>query len=166
MKILKYNDYVNEAYVSNEKMDQVKKDLKSTFPEFKFSIRKRDLMSVNVSILSGPISLTDNPDGYEQINQYQIKNRFKDKPEVANFLQQVHDIMDKGNHDNSDLMTDYHDVGFYTHLEIGQWDKPYVIHDNIDKTIPKKKKPKLDLGKSYIDKEGNLMSFESFKNRK
>lgn len=31
------------------------------------------------------------------------------------------------NYNNSDLMSDYHDVGFYLDVNIGKWNKPYEI---------------------------------------
>ena len=34
-------------------------------------------------------------------------------------------IAEEYNYDNSDAMTDYFDVNFYLHLEIGKWDKDY-----------------------------------------
>jgi len=34
--------------------------------------------------------------------------------------------MSTGNHDNSDIMTDYFDVGWYSNINIGQYHKPYV----------------------------------------
>ena len=32
------------------------------------------------------------------------------------------------NHDNSDIQTDYFDVGHYVELNIGTWEKPYEIN--------------------------------------
>ena len=133
-----YTDFLNEAYVSKEKMKQVQTELKAAFPEFKFSIRKENYSSVDVHILSGPIKLTDSEKGYEQVNHYYIKDHFKDNPEAAKFLEEVMEIINKGNHNRSDIMTDYFDVGFYVNLAIGQWDKPYEISD---KRVGKKPKP-------------------------
>ena len=31
------------------------------------------------------------------------------------------------NYDNSDISTDYFDVGYYAHLAIGEWDKPMAV---------------------------------------
>lgn len=187
MKIYKFNEYINEAYVSKEKMKEVQTELKETFPQYKFSIRKRHYSTICVSILSGPLTLTKDPRGHESVNGRYIKDHYKDNPEAAEFLQQVMNIVDKGNYNNSDYMTDYYDVGYYVDLEIGQWDKPYVVDIS---RISKKAKPikqdnkilggifdqdidnlnkittKPDIGKSYIDPSGNLMSFESFRNKK
>jgi hypothetical protein len=32
-----------------------------------------------------------------------------------------------GNHDKSDVMTDYFNVGWYIDINIGKWDKPYKV---------------------------------------
>ena len=43
------------------------------------------------------------------------------------FLKEVHAAMNVGNFDKSDLMTDYFHVGWYTDINVGKWDKPYVL---------------------------------------
>jgi hypothetical protein len=32
-----------------------------------------------------------------------------------------------GNHDRSDSMTDYFDVGWYISINVGKWNKPYEM---------------------------------------
>lgn len=43
------------------------------------------------------------------------------------FLKEVIPAMRVGNWDNSDLQTDYFDVGWYIDVNIGKWNKPYAI---------------------------------------
>jgi hypothetical protein len=43
------------------------------------------------------------------------------------FLEKAFEIMAEGNHDNSDSMSDYFDVGWYYYIEVGKWDKPYEL---------------------------------------
>lgn len=137
--MITFNEFVNEAYVNNEKTKQVRDDLKKEFPDFKFSVRKEHYSMVNVAIMSGPLDLRAGEErDYIQVNTHWIQDHYKDKPEIRDFLQKVSDIMNKGNYDRSDSMTDYFDVGFYTHLTIGQYDKPYVKTDGGKK--PKKAK--------------------------
>ena len=38
-------------------------------------------------------------------------------------------IANRENYDNSGIMTDYFDVNFYFYLEVGQWNKPFVLKD-------------------------------------
>lgn len=146
MSTKKFVEFVNEAYMSVAHAKQIRDELKKTFPDFKFSIRNENYSSINIAILSGPIKLTDKENGYDQVNNYYIKDIYKDKPEVAEFLSKVNDIANKGNHDDSDTMIDYHDVGWYVHITIGQWDKPYVYippsGENPEKPAKSKLAPK------------------------
>src|SRR5574343_2117170 len=43
-------------------------------------------------------------------------------------IEDLIDVMDEGNHDNSDIQTDYFDIGFYLDLNIGKWNKPYICN--------------------------------------
>ncbi len=45
---------------------------------------------------------------------------------AGEFLREVMPAMMTGNHDRSDTMTDYFDVGWYIDINVGQWDKPYI----------------------------------------
>ena len=68
---------------------------------------------------------TPNKSGYDNVNPYHYQNHYSGK--ALKFLSEVMPLMNKGNHDNSDLMTDYFDVGWYVDVNIGKWDKPYVL---------------------------------------
>ena len=61
---------------------------------------------------------------YMQVNPYWFREHFEGKSKE--FLQKVFSEANKGNHNNSDIQTDYFDVGYYVDLNIGKWDKPYV----------------------------------------
>jgi hypothetical protein len=43
------------------------------------------------------------------------------------FLFEIFKAMNSGNHDNSDIQTDYFDVGWYVDVNIGSWNKPYIL---------------------------------------
>ena len=47
--------------------------------------------------------------------------------EALSFLKEVFKAMNAGNHDNSDVQTDYFDVGWYVDVNIGQWNTPYIV---------------------------------------
>tara|TARA_R110000868_G_scaffold90057_10_gene250234 strand:+ start:302 stop:712 length:411 start_codon:yes stop_codon:yes gene_type:complete len=65
------------------------------------------------------------PENNLQVNPYHYKDHFDGK--ALRFLSEVMPLMSIGNHDNSDIMTDYFDVGWYVDVNIGQWNKPYVL---------------------------------------
>lgn len=68
-------------------------------------------------------SYTDRP--YLCVSPYYLEYSYSGN--VLEFLTELKDIMMKGNHDNSDIMTDYFDVGWYIDINIGTWEKPYVL---------------------------------------
>ena len=62
---------------------------------------------------------------YMQVNEHWIGENYSGK--CKEFLQELKGAMDIGNHDRSDIQTDYFDVGWYKAINIGQWDKPYQL---------------------------------------
>lgn len=60
-----------------------------------------------------------------QVNPYHYMNHFEG--EAQSFLSEVIPAMHVGNWDNSDLMTDYFDVGWYVSVNVGAWNKPYNV---------------------------------------
>ncbi len=59
------------------------------------------------------------------VNPYWFKEHFSGK--ALSFLTEVFQAMNKGNHDNSDIQSDYFDVGWYVDVNIGSWKKPYTV---------------------------------------
>lgn len=68
---------------------------------------------------------TPNRTGYDNVNVYHYKNHYSGK--ALAFLMEVIPLMNWGNHDNSDIQTDYFDVGWYVDVNIGKWDQPYIL---------------------------------------
>lgn len=60
------------------------------------------------------------------INQFWYQEHFKDK-KILGFLREVLAAMNVGNHDRSDIQTDYFDVGWYINVHVGKWNKPYIL---------------------------------------
>lgn len=60
---------------------------------------------------------------YFQLNEYQVARQFPG--EIGATFAKIVTALNTGNHDNSDLMTDYFDVGHYIDLRIGAYDKPF-----------------------------------------
>ena len=77
-----------------------------------------------VNIKSGTIDFGTK---YEQVNHYWIDLHYADNKEAQEFLFELKNAMNVGNHDNSDPYTDYFDVGFYIDINIGKYDKPYQL---------------------------------------
>ena len=47
------------------------------------------------------------------------------------FLKEAMAVMNNGNHDRSDSQSDYFDVGWYVDINIGRWNKPYILNNNL-----------------------------------
>jgi hypothetical protein len=59
------------------------------------------------------------------VNPYWYRDHFTGR--ARDFLSEVIPAMNNGNHDNSDIQSDYFDVGWYIDVNIGQWNKPYAL---------------------------------------
>ena len=62
---------------------------------------------------------------YLQVNTYYIEENFNWV--AKDFLLELNKAMNIWNHDNSDVMTDYFDVGWYVDINIWTWEKPYIL---------------------------------------
>lgn len=125
------------AYISAEDVKAIRIELKQKFPKWKFAVRKGSgSLSVDVNIMQGTERFDDhfhNGRRYAQVNQYWIKDHFKD-PSERQAIEVINEIMHnapgraggKVYFDESDAQTDYFHTAFYTHLSIGQWDKDYA----------------------------------------
>lgn len=60
-----------------------------------------------------------------QVNPYWCHEHFTGK--CREFIVELVRLMDIGNHDRSDIQTDYFDVGWYKSVNIGKWNKPYQV---------------------------------------
>jgi hypothetical protein len=60
-----------------------------------------------------------------QVNPYWFHDHFDGKAKA--FLTEVLAAMNVGNHDRSDIQTDYFDVGWYVDVNIGRWNQPYAL---------------------------------------
>jgi hypothetical protein len=63
--------------------------------------------------------------GHIAVSRYRFDNEFSGDAKA--FLGELISVMNMGNHDNSDLQTDYFDVGWYIDVNIGKWNKPYIL---------------------------------------
>ncbi len=113
------------TYISKEKIKEKRDTLKKEFPSskgWKISLRRRQ-NSYGCVILT----IEESPFNLETGNlcNYIVKDVYKDREAVKKSLLRIIEIVEKGNHDNSDPMTDYFDVGFYTYYNVGSYDKPF-----------------------------------------
>lgn len=115
------------AFISTQKVAEIRSNLKKEFPNIKFSVVRRNYSAVDVTILKSPYdfrpdSLKDRE--YLSVNSYWFKDHGYKHPDILN---RIIEIANEGNHNNSDVMTDYFDVGWYFDLNLGQWNKPFQV---------------------------------------
>lgn len=64
-------------------------------------------------------------ENYLDVNPYWYHDHFTG--DALNAIKAIITAMMEGNHDNSDIQTDYFDVGWYINLHIGMWNKDYRV---------------------------------------
>jgi hypothetical protein len=63
---------------------------------------------------------------YLQVNQYWLDEHYTGTSLA--FLQEINRAMQAADwYDRSDAMTDFFDCGYYYHIHVGRWDKPYSV---------------------------------------
>ena len=109
------------AYMNQAKKAELAPGIKAVLKKYgmKGSIGVRHYSSLVVKIKSGTIEF----DAHENVNPYWIEKHYNGK--ARKFLLELQKAMMIGNHNNSDIQTDYFDVGWYIDIVIGDWDKPY-----------------------------------------
>lgn len=132
------------AYMSQERKNELAPGIKAILKKYgvKGTLAVRNHMTLVLNIKSAKIDFIGNynkvghdkmnygrfdpvSSGNIQVNPYHYADHFDGK--AKDFLSEVIPAMKTGNWDNSDIMTDYFDVGWYIDVNIGQWDKPFQL---------------------------------------
>jgi len=120
------------AYITTERVAEIRKELKETYPNYKFSIRRERYSSIYIKILSGPIDLfitqESRESGFASVNHYWISDVYRDHHEIKEILNGIYEIVNRGNRLHGSVYDDYGQTpDFYVHISIGDYDKPYVV---------------------------------------
>jgi hypothetical protein len=126
------------AYVSQELKAKLVPNIKAICKKYnvKASLAVRSHMTLVLNIKQGDIDFignfnetVNNGNPIAQVamtvNPYWYRDHFTGR--ARDFLSEVIPAMNNGNHDNSDIQSDYFDVGWYIDVNIGQWNKPYAL---------------------------------------
>jgi len=116
------------AYVSKETATRIKAQIKPLLKKYgvKATVSIENHSVVNLNIQSAPFNLLKSGRSHEQISQYAVR----DYAGIAGeFLQEAFAIMNGGNYNNSDLMTDYYEVGWFVYINAGRYDRPFILTD-------------------------------------
>jgi hypothetical protein len=118
------------AYITTERVAEIRKELKATFPTFKFSVTRRHHSTVAIAILAADFDFMvgeNESRNYLNINTSWIGEHYKDQPAKRDLLQKISDIAHVGYYNNSDPMSDYFDYAFYVDLTVGTWEKTFIF---------------------------------------
>jgi hypothetical protein len=122
------------AYMNQEKKKKIAAALKAqNLPsDWKISLSVRHHSEIVCTIKSAPASVLDETlegchisNGMPQINEFHLDKFFTG--ETLEILKKIKEALNTDNHDNSDAMSDYFDVGHYVGMQFGNWDRPCVF---------------------------------------
>lgn len=128
------------AYMNQDKKAKIAPKVKSILKKYgvkgTLGVYNHSTLVLNVS--SGPIDFIGNFNKVNEnklpvmkaencldINPYWYQEHFSGK--ALSFLKELLPAMNEGNHDRSDIQSDYFDVGWYVDVNIGRWGKPYQL---------------------------------------
>ncbi len=132
------------AYMSQEKKKMLAPQIKAVLKKYgvKATISVSHHSTLVVTLREGPFDIIAEynkiaeekgkyaASWYMDVNPYWIDDNHAG--EIRDFLNELKDAMNgKGaevkNHNNSNPMTDYFDVGWYIRISVGRYDKPYKV---------------------------------------
>jgi hypothetical protein len=117
------------AYMNQEKKAELAPRIKAVLKKYgmKGTISVNNYSTLVVRLNEGAIDFdTTNAN----VNVYWIDSNYSGV--ARDFLTELYRAMNGAgssiaNHDNSDIQTDYFDVGWYNDIHIGRWNRDYVV---------------------------------------
>lgn len=138
---------IEMAYMNQERKAKIVTNLKGVIPkDWKYSVAVRHHSTIVMTIAAAPFDLMGimkakadeearlegresylKDATYHSINPYHWERHYGFDAELRDIFGKIFAAMNDGNHDRSDPMTDYFDVGWYVEVNVGRWDKPFVF---------------------------------------
>jgi hypothetical protein len=135
------------AYMNQERKAKIATALKPVLVKYgvKGTLSVRNRIAINLTLKSGPIDFIANcnevcsrsayqrsrgftaiHDSYTDVNPYWFRDHFDGV--AREFLTEAFEALKTADYyDNSDAMTDYFDTAYYFGINVGRWDKPYIV---------------------------------------
>jgi hypothetical protein len=129
------------AYMNQERKARIAPVVKDILKKYHIrgSLSVRNHMVLVLNVKSGIIDFLDNfnstmaaqkfshtpAERHLTINPYHYHNHFSGQ--ALKCLDELMQAMMTGNHDRSDIQSDYFDVGWYVDVNIGSWNRPYEV---------------------------------------
>ena len=133
--------------MNQERKQKISNALKPILAKYKVkgSLSVRNHMTIVLTLKSGAIDFIGNSNrvcgndfyqvqrgfkpndtGYDQINPYWFQNHYDGDAKA--FLTEAFEALKAADwYDESDAMTDYFNTAYYVDVNIGKWDKPYIV---------------------------------------
>ncbi len=126
------------AHITQEDKKRLAPQIKAVLKKYKIkaTISVQHYMKLNVNIKSGVLdffadsTIYESDRGHMSINEYYIDEHHTG--DIRDFLLELKDAMngvgtDEENYNNDDIQSDYFDRGWYISINIGKYDKPYIL---------------------------------------
>ena len=133
--------------MNQERKAKIAQALKPVLAKYKVkgTLSVRNHMAICLTLKSGPIDFIANSNrvcgnnhyqvsrgfrpndtGYDQVNPYWFQDHYDGL--AKDFLAEAFKALKAADYyDRSDAMTDYFDTAYYFDINIGKWNKPYVV---------------------------------------
>lgn len=122
------------AYMSQENKAVLAKEIAKVMPPtWKYSLKIRHHSTLVLTIRQADVDLikenfvSQTRDGgkveYISLNEYNLQGHYSGK--LLKIFESIKGAMMVGNHDRSDIQSDYFDVGWYIDIHIGGFEKPF-----------------------------------------
>ena len=133
--------------MDQERKQKITKALKPILDKYKVkgSLSVRNHMTIVLTLKSGAIDFIGNSNrvcgndfyqvqrgfkpttsGYDQVNPYWFQDHYDGKAKA--FLTEAFKALKSADwYDESNAMIDYFNIAYYVDINIGKWDKPYIL---------------------------------------
>lgn len=122
------------AYMNQENKAKLAVEIAKVMPTgWKYSLKVQNHSTLVVTIRQADVDLikennrtwklSDGRPTHISLNEHHLQGEYSGK--LLKIFESIKGAMMIGNHDNSDMQSDYFDVGWYTTIQIGEWDSPF-----------------------------------------
>src|SRR5271168_2202125 len=133
------------AYIDQQRKGILEIEIKKVMPKnWKYTLKIRNHSTLSMTIRQADVDLIDaninaprksqgRPE-YISLNEHHLQGEYTDK--LLAIFQSIKGAMCVGNHDNSDIQSDYFDVGWYVSINIGEYKSPFRYVPKCDGSHP------------------------------
>lgn len=123
------------AYMNQELKKQFVKSLSMVVPkDWKYTLRVRNSSTLVFILRQAPVDILQDLKNHNFLLGENAMHVMLSRSSAIHYLSPgnakvfdlIFDALNQGNHDNSDAMTDYFDVGWYVNVTVGEWDNPFL----------------------------------------